>query len=134
MRLELYYILYFQLLCEAVRSGCFQVVSHHVRMRYNNPYLPATFDAELEHLAAEATRWDVALELNGFDVLTYPIVVRRLARACALQNNSQEVQPYQRAAERLHWLKTWQRDCITDRIKDDRDGKVYTQVGRINSD
>jgi histidinol-phosphatase (PHP family) len=53
-------------------------------MRYNNPYFPSTFDEELEHLAAEATRCSVALELNGFDILTYPNVVRRLARACAL--------------------------------------------------
>ncbi len=75
---------YFQLLREAVSSGCFQVVSHPIRMRYNNSYLPATFDAELEHLATEASRCDVALELNGFDVLTYPTVVRRLAKACAL--------------------------------------------------
>ena len=82
---EALWLRYFQLLREAVSSGCFQVVSHPVRMRYNNPYLPATFDAELEHLAAEATRCDVALELNGFDILTYPIVVRHLARACALQ-------------------------------------------------
>ena len=37
-----------------------------------------------EHLAAEATRCDVALEINGYDVLAYPGLVRRLARACAL--------------------------------------------------
>jgi histidinol-phosphatase (PHP family) len=81
---ESLWIRYFQLLRAAVSSGHFQVVSHPVRMRYNNPYFPSTFDEELERLAAEATRCDVALELNGFDILTYPNVVRRLARACAL--------------------------------------------------
>jgi histidinol-phosphatase (PHP family) len=81
---EALWIRYFQLLRAAVSSGHFQVVSHPVRMRYNNPYFPSIFDEELEHLAAEATRCDVALELNGFDILTYPNVVRRLARACAL--------------------------------------------------
>jgi histidinol-phosphatase (PHP family) len=81
---EVLWLRYFQLLREAVNSGYFQVVSHPVRMRYNNPYLPSTFDAQLDHLATEATRCNVALELNGYDVLTYPNVVRRLARACAL--------------------------------------------------
>jgi len=37
-------------------------------------------------LAAEAARCDVALELNGYDVLHYPSLVRRLARACMLQH------------------------------------------------
>ena len=76
---------YFDLLREAVRSGYFSLVSHPVRMRVSNPYLPPNFDEELERLAAEATRCDVALELNGYDVLTYPSLVRRLAKACALQ-------------------------------------------------
>lgn len=49
-------------------------------------YLPDTFDEELEQLAAEATRCNVALELNGFDVLTYPQIVQRLLRACAIHH------------------------------------------------
>lgn len=53
-------------------------------MRIGNPHLPPTFDEELERLAAEATRCNVALELNGYDTLTYPSLVQRLARACAL--------------------------------------------------
>lgn len=81
---EAMWLRYFALLREAVQSGYFSVVSHPVRMRATNPYLPANFDEELERLAAEATRCDVALELNGFDVLNYPSLVRRLIRACAL--------------------------------------------------
>jgi histidinol-phosphatase (PHP family) len=76
---------YFELLREAVRSDYFSLVSHPVRMRVSNPHLPPNFDEELERLAAEATRCNVALELNGYDVLTYPSLVRRLAKACALQ-------------------------------------------------
>lgn len=75
---------YFALLRKAVSSGYFSVVSHPVRMRYTNPYLPPTLDEELEALAVEATRCNTALEINGFDVLNYPTLVRRLARACAL--------------------------------------------------
>ena len=56
-----------------------------VRMRIENAFLPRTFDEELERLAAEAARCDVALEINGYDVLRYTNLVRRLARACALQ-------------------------------------------------
>nr|BBH95829.1 histidinol phosphate phosphatase HisJ [Thermogemmatispora argillosa] len=76
---------YMELLRQAVRSGFFSVVSHPVRLFVENPHLPATIDEELEQLAAEAARCDVALEVNGFDVATYPHVVRRLVRACALQ-------------------------------------------------
>ena len=76
---------YFELLCEAVSSGYFSLVSHPVRMRAGNPHLLPNFDEELERLAAEATRCDVALELNGYDVLSYPSLVRRLAKACASQ-------------------------------------------------
>ena len=77
---------YFELLREAVRSGAFSLVSHPVRMRSANPFLPPHLDEELERLAIEATRHDVALEINGYDVLTYPSLVRRLARACAAQH------------------------------------------------
>ena len=79
---------YFQLLRAAVNSGLFNVVSHPVRMRATNAYLPATFNSELEHLAAEAARRDVALEINGYDTLSYPDVVRRLAQACAQQGTA----------------------------------------------
>ena len=75
---------YFELLRAAVESAAFSLVSHPVRMRATNPFLPPNLDAELEHLAAEATRQNVALEINGYDILTYPSLVRRLARACAL--------------------------------------------------
>jgi histidinol-phosphatase (PHP family) len=83
---EALWLHYFELLRGAVSSGYFQVVSHPVRMRVGNPHLPTTFDDELERLAAEAARCDVALELNGYDVLRYPSLVRRLARACMLQH------------------------------------------------
>ena len=83
---EALWLHYFELLHGAVSSGYFDVVSHPVRMRVGNPHLPPTFDDELERLAAEATRCDVALELNGYDVLHYPSLVRRLARACMLQH------------------------------------------------
>jgi histidinol-phosphatase (PHP family) len=80
---EALWLRYFKLLREAVSSGYFSVVSHPVRMRVSNPHLPPNFDEELERLAAEATRCDVALELNGYDMLAYPSLVRRLAKACA---------------------------------------------------
>jgi len=83
---EALWLHYFELLRGAVSSGYFQVVSHPVRMRVGNPHLPPAFDGELERLAAEAARCDVALELNGYDVLHYPSLVRRLARACMLQH------------------------------------------------
>lgn len=81
---EQLWLRYMQLLCNAVNSGYFHIVSHPVRMRMRNPHLPRTLDRELEHLAAEATRCNVALELNGYDILTYPDVVMRLAKACVL--------------------------------------------------
>ncbi len=77
---------YMALLRAAVSSGYFNLVSHPVRMRTANPYLPSNLDQELEQLAAEATRCDIALEINGYDLQTYPGLVRRLARACALHN------------------------------------------------
>ncbi len=81
---EALWLRYFELLRAAVSSGYFSLVSHPVRMRVQNPYVPATLDTELEQLATEAARCNVALELNGFDVLHYPSLVLRLAKACAL--------------------------------------------------
>jgi histidinol-phosphatase (PHP family) len=83
---EALWLRYFELLREAVSSGYFQVVSHPVRMRVSNPHLPPTFNDELERLAAEATRCNVALELNGYDMLNCPSLVRRLARACVIHH------------------------------------------------
>ncbi len=83
---EALWLEYFELLRIVVISGHFSVVSHPVRMRVNNPYLPSTFDEELEHLAAEATHYDVALEINGYDILHYHSLVRRLAKACILHH------------------------------------------------
>jgi histidinol-phosphatase (PHP family) len=81
---EAYWLRYFALLREAVNSGYFSLVSHPVRMRTTNPFLPATMDEELRQLAAAAASHDVALEINGHDIQHYPGLVRRLARACAL--------------------------------------------------
>ncbi|HEV2471376.1 MAG TPA: PHP-associated domain-containing protein, partial [Chthonomonadales bacterium] len=81
---EALWLRYFALLREAVVCGVFSVISHPVRMRVENAFLPATLDAELERLAAEATRCNVALEINGYDTRRFPTLVRRLARACAL--------------------------------------------------
>lgn len=75
---------YFQLLHQAVSSSYFSVISHPIRMRFTNPYMPSNIDDEFEHLAAEATRYNVALEINGKDVRSYPDIVRRLAKACAI--------------------------------------------------
>jgi len=83
---EALWLQYLGLLRNTVASGYFSVVSHPVRMRVNNPYLPSTFDKELEHLAAEAKRLDVALEINGYDLLHYYSLVCRLARACLLHH------------------------------------------------
>ncbi|HWZ18280.1 MAG TPA: PHP domain-containing protein [Ktedonobacteraceae bacterium] len=83
---ETLWLQYFELLRRAVRSGYFSVISHPVRLRVNNPYLPPTFDEELEHLAAEATRYDIALEINGFDMLRYHSLVHQLAKACLLHH------------------------------------------------
>ena len=73
---------YFTLLREAINSGYFSVVSHPVRMRTQNPFLPRNFDEELDRLASEAKQRDIALEINGYDVLNYPNLVFRLATAC----------------------------------------------------
>ncbi len=83
---EQLWLRYFQLLRDAVRSGYFSLISHPVRMRSKNPYVPASIDDELEQLAAEATQQNIALEINGYDTLRYPDLVRRLARACALHH------------------------------------------------
>ncbi len=80
---EALWLRYFQLLREAIRSGYFDVVSHPVRMRAQNPCLPPTLDDELALLAQEAAQADVALEINGSDMRFYPEVVQRLAQACA---------------------------------------------------
>jgi histidinol-phosphatase (PHP family) len=85
---ETLWLRYFALLRAAVACGKFSLVSHPVRMRDANPFLPPQLDDELEHLAAVATHHDVALEINGYDILTYPSLVKRLARACALQRTS----------------------------------------------
>jgi histidinol-phosphatase (PHP family) len=82
---EAYWLRYFALLRAAVGSGYFSLVSHPVRMRTTNPFLPPTLDQELASLAATATRHDVALEMNGHDTRRFPGLVARLARACALQ-------------------------------------------------
>ncbi|HZO70908.1 MAG TPA: PHP domain-containing protein [Ktedonobacteraceae bacterium] len=81
---EALWLRYMELLRATVNSGCFSLVSHPVRMGSRNPHLPPTLDDELERLAAEATRNNIALEANGYDVLLYPQLVRRLVRACAL--------------------------------------------------
>ncbi len=81
---EALWLRYTTLLREAVNSGYFSLVSHPVRMRTANAYLPPNLDQELEQLAAEAARCNVALEINGYDLQNYPNLVRRLARACAL--------------------------------------------------
>jgi histidinol-phosphatase (PHP family) len=83
---ETLWIQYFELLRGAVKSGYFNVVSHPVRMRVNNPYLPANFDEELERLVAEAVHYNVALEINGYDILHYHSLVYRLAKACVLHH------------------------------------------------
>ena len=77
---------YLQLLREAVQSGFFSLISHPVRMRSQNPYLLPYLDDEYEQIAALATQKNVALEINGFDTLSYPDIVRHLAKACALHN------------------------------------------------
>jgi len=83
---EALWLKYFELLRRVVTSRHFSVVSHPVRLRVNNPYLPRTFDEELDRLAAEATHYDVALEINGYDMLHYHSLVRRLAKACILHH------------------------------------------------
>lgn len=83
---ELYWKRYFELLRAATNSRLYDVISHPARMRRRNPYEPQNIDDEYEHLAADATRCNVALEINGYDVLKYPETVRRLARACALHH------------------------------------------------
>jgi len=83
---EARWLRYFALLREVATCGAFSLVSHPVRMRIENAFLPPTCDDELEHLASEAARCNVALEINGSDVLRYTNLVRRLARACALHS------------------------------------------------
>lgn len=83
---EALWLRYYELLRAAVGSGRFSVVSHPVRMRASNPFLPPRLDEELEQLATAATHHNVALEINGCDILYFPSLVKRLARACALQH------------------------------------------------
>lgn len=83
---EALWLRYFELLRAAVASGAFSLVSHPVRMRSTNAFLPPSLDEELDRLAAEATRHNVALEINGSDILHYPSLVKRLALACARQH------------------------------------------------
>ena len=73
---------YFELLRGAINSGYFSLVSHPVRMRKQNPFLPSNFNEELDRLASEAKQQNIALEINGYDVLNYPNLVFRLASAC----------------------------------------------------
>ena len=77
---------YYELLRAAVSSGYFSLVSHPVRLYRTNQHVPPTLDEEMEHLAADAARYNVALEINGYDTITYPEMVKRLARACAAQH------------------------------------------------
>ena len=81
---EALWLRYFELLRAVVACGTFSLVSHPVRMRSTNPFLPPHLDDELENLAADAARHNVALEINGYDILTYPSLVKRLVRACVL--------------------------------------------------
>jgi|SRR5437660_8344322 len=81
---EALWLRYMELLRAAANSGYFSLISHPVRMGARNSHLPPTLDDELERLAAEATRNNIALEANGYDILMYPHLVRRLVRACAL--------------------------------------------------
>lgn len=120
---EALWLRYFELLRQAVASDAFSLVSHPVRMRATNAFLPAHLDDELEQLAAEAARHDVALEVNGYDVLHYPSLVKHLVRACALHHTPISVgsdahdptkiaQGHQLSAEILHEaniqrVRTW---------------------------
>lgn len=88
---EAIWLQYFGLLRQAVASGYFSLVSHPVRMRFRNPHVPESADQELEQLAAEASRHDVALEVNGQDVALYPRMVQRLIKACALHRTPTSV-------------------------------------------
>lgn len=81
---ETLWLRYFELQRREIKSGYFSVISHPVRLRVTNPFLPPTFDEELDYLAAEAKLHDVALEMNGYDMLHYHSVVRHLAKACLL--------------------------------------------------
>lgn len=73
---------YFELTAEAIECGMFDVITHPVRNAERNPHLPARFDRMLEEVAAFARLHGVALELNGYDTVTWPELVERLARAC----------------------------------------------------
>ncbi len=81
---ETLWLRYMELLRAAANSGYFSLISHPVRMGAQNKYLPPMLDNELEQLAAEASRNNIALEVNGYDVLTSPHLVRQLVRACVL--------------------------------------------------
>jgi histidinol-phosphatase (PHP family) len=83
---EALWLRYYQLLRAAVQSGWFSLISHPLRLYTTDPYLPPGLDQEIEQLAAEATHHNVALEINGYDVLHYPHMVQRLVRACALHH------------------------------------------------
>ena len=74
---------YYGLFGDAIESGMFDIVSHPVRNALLNPHLPADLDDLLGTMASVAAANEVAIELNGEDVTTWPELVERLARACA---------------------------------------------------
>lgn len=76
---------YMKLQNEAVESDFvpFDVLTHPVRMSRRTLEVPTELDDLLLELARNAKRRNKALELNGSDLEFAPMLVRRLARACA---------------------------------------------------
>jgi histidinol-phosphatase (PHP family) len=74
---------YYDLFVAAIESERFDILSHPVRNAIANPHVPDTLDDMLLAVADSAARHDVALELNGNDVQSWPELVERLAAACA---------------------------------------------------
>jgi histidinol-phosphatase (PHP family) len=103
---------YFHLLREAVSSGLFDVVSHPLRMRAENPWVPSNLNEELEHLAVTAANVQVALEINGTDVQIWPDGVRALIRACARYHTPVSVGSDAHVPEHVARAHAWSAEAL----------------------
>jgi histidinol-phosphatase (PHP family) len=78
---------YFETQKRALQSDIvpFSVLTHPVRLAVSTPVTPDDLDSMLDDLAAVAVEKSKALELNGKDMESYPQLVNKIARACAVK-------------------------------------------------
>jgi histidinol-phosphatase (PHP family) len=74
---------YLARICAAVEHGGFAVVTHPVRLAVSFPDPPADLARRLDRIAELAAANDVALEVNGSDIRTFPELVELLCASIA---------------------------------------------------